>query len=80
MLDQRTVEELARRFNHHPPQGDQAERYERIRAGCLDLAKLVCELAPDSRERSAALTFLDSVMFFANAAIARNRGAAQAQS
>lgn len=64
--------DLENRYSYHAPRSDQSERYEMIRAGCLRLAKLIVELTPYSREQSSALTHLDSVMFYSNAAIARN--------
>jgi hypothetical protein len=63
--------ELQHRFKYHPPQGDQVERYEQIRGACLALAMEICSIAPAGRERATALNHLDSVMFFSNAAIAR---------
>ena len=65
-------EALNNRFNYHAPKGDQAERYAAIRAKILETAKLIASLTPESREQSSALTALDSAMFNANAAIARN--------
>jgi hypothetical protein len=67
-----TKEELENRYSYHAPQGTQAERYGKIRAKCLELAELIVENTPYSREQSSALTWLDNVMFHANAAIARN--------
>lgn len=66
------LKELENRYTHHPPKGDQAERYVKVRAEILATAVLICEHVPDCRERSIALTHLDSAMMFANAAIARN--------
>ena len=67
-----TKEELQNRYNYHAPVGSQAERYHTIRSTILELAELICELTPYSREQSTALNYLDQVMFNANAAIARN--------
>ena len=64
--------ELKNRFTYHPPKDDQAERYEKIRAGALGFAIFLNAMCPDSREKSVAMTHLDQVVFFANAAIARN--------
>jgi len=55
--------DLANRFTHHPPKGDQAVRYQQVRAAARELALLVDDLAPDSREKSLAVTHLeDAVM------------------
>lgn len=64
--------DLDKRFTHHPPHGDQIDRYTRIRAKAKEFAGLVVELVPTSRERSLALTKLDEVVMWANAGIARN--------
>ncbi len=63
---------LINRYSYHAPTGSQIRRYEVLRAACLELAELIVEHTPTSREQSTALTHLDGVMFFANAAIARN--------
>lgn len=67
-----TDAELTNRYSYHAPFGDQADRYNRIRAQVLETAKLIRDLCPDSRERATAFTHLDAVMMFANASIARN--------
>lgn len=64
--------DLERRFQHHSPKGNQTERYEIIRATAKEFAKLIMSNCPVSRERSTALTHVDSAVMFANAAIARN--------
>jgi hypothetical protein len=64
--------DLDHRFTHHPPKGDQAVRYGEIRAGAKQLAHTIDELAPDSREKSLAITHLEEAVMWANAAIARN--------
>lgn len=64
-------EALRNRFSYHAPKGDQTQRYESIRAGCLELALNIVALTPGSPEQSLALNALDQVMFLANAAIAR---------
>ena len=48
------------------------ERHEQARGVCLDAAEqLVMLTGPPSREQSLAITHLEEVMFWANAAIAR---------
>ena len=68
-----TDDELARRFNYHPPNTeDKVHRHEQVRSTCLSAAKVVVELTgPPSREQSLAITALEEAMFWANAAIAR---------
>jgi hypothetical protein len=66
------IQEIARRFTYHAPHGDQASRYEHIRAMSGQLAQELIRLTPESREQAVALTKLDEVVFWSNAAIARN--------
>jgi hypothetical protein len=72
MFSKPTDEQLTNRFMHHPPQGDQADRYVAIRAKMLETAKVVRDLTPCSPEQTRALNALDEAMMLANAAIARN--------
>jgi hypothetical protein len=64
--------DLAARSTYHPPKGDQAQRYEKLRFNGLNLAEMIEELAPHSRERALAITKLEEAIMWANAAIARN--------
>ena len=60
-------------FTHHAPTTeDMTQRYEDNRARCLELAMRLRGNCPPSRELSLALTKLEEVMFWANAAIACN--------
>jgi len=63
---------IARNFTYHPPKGNQAIRYEQIRDSGHDLAGIINERCPDSREKSLAMTKLEECVMWANAAIARN--------
>lgn len=45
-------------------------KFEAIQKKTLELAELINDLAPDSREKSVALTELQSSRMWANAAIA----------
>jgi hypothetical protein len=65
-------QELDKRFAHHPPKGDQAERYGQIRAAFRELAEALNALCPEGREKSVAFTELETAQFWANASIARN--------
>ena len=66
-----TYDERTIRFTYHPPTGTQAERYEKCRYNALALATWIMEHSPESREQALALTALDEVVFWTNAAIAR---------
>jgi hypothetical protein len=63
---------LENNFTYHAPKPGQPDRYEAIRAGAKDLAYLIKSTTPVSREQSVALTQLETAIFWANAAIARN--------
>lgn len=63
---------IERDFTFHPVKDEtQAQRYERIRALAKVFAGVIVVLTPKGREQSTALTNLDQVVFWANAAIAR---------
>lgn len=66
------VAEVEKQFTYHPPKPGQAERYQRLREKAKELAYLIHRECPPSRERSVALTELETSVFWANAAIARN--------
>jgi hypothetical protein len=72
MFEKPTRDQLARRFTYHPPKGDQAERYSRIREQIFATATVCVELTPCSPEQSRALNALDEAMMLFNASIARN--------
>lgn len=64
--------DLENNFVYHAPKEGQQEKYEAIRSKAKELAQLILVACPDSRERSVALTELETAMFWANASIARN--------
>ena len=59
-------------FTYHRPTEEQASRMQKIRDTAKELAILVADSTPASREQSLALTSLEEVSMWANAAIARN--------
>lgn len=63
---------LENNFTHHAPFGTQQARYVALRGKAKELAALMLESCPESRERSVALTELETSVFWANASIARN--------
>jgi hypothetical protein len=73
-MDAPTLDELKNRFLHHAPDVEQTSRYEGLRHQALGFAQHICDVTPASREQSLALTKLEEVVFFANAAIARREG------
>ncbi len=64
--------QVERNFTYHAPKEGQIERYAQLRAKAKELALLILELTPASREQSLALTELEYCSMMANAAIARN--------
>jgi len=66
------IDEIEKRFTYHAPKEGQPRKYGELRAAAKDLAYLICGHCPDSRERALALTKLEEVVMWANAAIARN--------
>jgi hypothetical protein len=65
--------DLTNRFTYHPPKAGQPERYEFIRSKALEMAFMINDLVPDSREKSLAITQLEMCVMFANAGIAREK-------
>jgi len=57
-------------FSYHAPVGDQAQRYERIRAAGGEFARLLVELCPCSADRTAAIRKIREAVYSANASIA----------
>lgn len=66
------IERVNNIFTYHPPTADQVESYTRIRNIARDFASILIHLTPESREQSLAITKLQEVVMFANAAIAIN--------
>lgn len=65
-------DELDTVYTYHAPIGTQQKRYESLREKGKELAALILESTPKSREQSVALTHLETAIMWANAAIARN--------
>jgi len=70
--DKVLLERIENDFTYHAPQGDQAARYEKMRATAKAFAQQIVELCPDGRERSTALSKLEESIMWANAGIARH--------
>lgn len=67
-------DDLNNRFSYHAPSTeDVADTHEDIRQECQNLATFIVLYTPESREQSLAVTKLEEVMYWANAAIARNQ-------
>lgn len=65
-------EDLRNRFAFHPATTTERQTdHETVRQLCLDLALAFGRRLPPGREKSLVMTHLEEVMFWANAAIAR---------
>ena len=63
---------IEKNFTYHAPKQGQPERYELIRNKAKELALVIEQACPDSREKSLAFTKLEEAVMWANASIARN--------
>ena len=65
-------EQLENNFKYHSPKEGQPEKYTAIREKAKELAYLIDELCPNSREKSLSITKIEESSMWANASIARN--------
>lgn len=69
--------DLNNRFTYHAPvTPETADAHTAVRARCSELAHWLNTVCPDGRELALAITSLEGVMTWANAAIARHGGPA----
>lgn len=64
-------DKIEKAFTYHAPKEGQPQKYEEIRNKAKELAYLIDENVPISRELSLAMTKLEEVVMWANAGIAR---------
>lgn len=65
--------DIAHRFAFHAATTDEKrDAHTSVRQACRRLADDLNERLPDGREKSLAITKLEEVMFWANAALARD--------
>lgn len=65
-------EQIENNFTYHAPKPGQQEIYTALRAKAKELALLILDSTPESREQSVAITELETAVFWANAALARH--------
>ncbi len=68
-MDQAMIDNI---FTYHTPKSNQRERYEELRLYARDLARVINQNCPLSREKSTAITKLQECIMWANASIAIN--------
>lgn len=64
--------DIISRFSFHPATENTGPKHDRVRTICEILAHNLNDLLPEGREKSLAITHLEEVMMWSNAAIARN--------
>lgn len=64
-------EDIENRFTFHAGDEGKAHLHNVVRGRCAGLAHWLNETLPDGREKSTAITKLEEVMFWSNAAVAR---------
>jgi hypothetical protein len=68
-------EDIANRFDFHAATTEEKRNeHTSVRQACRRLADELNERLPEGREKSLAITNLEQVMFWANAAVARQEG------
>lgn len=67
LTDEEKLEEL---FTYHKPEGDQQERYQRLRTAGKILANEILKSCPPCADRSAAIRKVREALMTANASIA----------
>lgn len=72
MKNENTTKQIENNFKYHAPKPEQPHKYTQLREKAKELAHLINELCPDSREKSLAITELETSVMWANASIARN--------
>lgn len=58
-------------FIHHPPRPDQIKKYDTVRSRFKEMAEMIKNICPETRERDQSMVNLEQAMFWANASIAR---------
>lgn len=72
-MSKELIKQIKNNFTYHAPTPDQVETYTILRDAFKELAFLLVDECPQSRELSLALTKLEEAVMWANAAVARNK-------
>lgn len=64
--------DIERRFTFHPATDKSRAQHDAIRNALRTTAHWLNSELPDGREKSLALTYLEEVMFWSNAAVLRD--------
>lgn len=64
--------QIENNFKYHSPKEGKPEKYTALREKAKELAYLIEELCPNSREKSIAFTQLETAILWANTSIARS--------
>ena len=64
-------QEIETRFTYHSLKPGQSDLYVKLRNKAKELANFINIVCPESREKSFAITKIESAVFWANASIAR---------
>ena len=67
-----TLRDIENNFTYHSPTTTQVDLYRALRDKGRELAELIYDLCPTSRERSVAFTKVEESVMWANASIARD--------
>lgn len=65
-------QQIENNFKYHAPKEGQPEIYTQLREKAKELAYLIDEMVPNSREKALAMTKLEEAVMWANAGVARN--------
>ncbi len=71
-LSEEDKKDLDKRFDYHPANDEQRERYTTLRQEIKQVAENVIRSCPPGRERALVITNLEQAMMWAIVAISRN--------